>query len=76
MLEKLGIGLTLAGIVIIVVFGVVFLIASALNSDDNEAITIGLGFGIAATGILILFVHVVRNRIKEKAEEDLEGIEP
>ena len=65
----------LAGIAVLVGFAAYSIIWSLLFGDELP-ILVRVGIGLAGIGILVLGAVIVRIRVKERSEENLEGIEP
>ncbi len=70
MLERIGMWSVLFGIAVLVISAI------ATVTLDNFSFIEQIVIGIAAAGFIMLIVSVVRGRLKERAEEKLEGIKP
>lgn len=75
MSERIGMLLAVLGIVVLAVFGVGSLIWALLFGDDLP-IVVRIGIALVIVGVGTLLVVLIRDRLKARSEEDLEGIKP
>ena len=71
MSERIGMLLVLLGIILIAGFS----LFSILDEPDVP-ITLVVGIVMVVAGLAVLLVAVIRERLKDRADEHLEGIKP